>query len=556
MSSSAGHRQPECHVLNFFFDKHDGSALTVFSNNVRFHIIADASKFKADSGPDGKLAREYRALLAKLKEVEDDYTRPCSKENLRSGARNSQDSGHGSGDDNTDSNDDTDSAVNVSANGDSSKQLLAQAEGDPGKALNDWMLRPFGAIFEDKAPKSGKVEEQSVADWYRSPMLFYELEFSNGELRASELEATEELEKRAEDVVPRMNCPKYIRTDDIPWYPADQVMVLAESAKPPPYHPSRVQVDGQTFFLKMVDPSQPSPTKREINLMRKAEKLDLHKEIRIPLVKGLVGFEESKTEMMGFLQTEIEEPEPLTHLLDSDVPQAKRDKWATESERMKDVLHEHGIVWGDAKADNFIVDKHDNLWIIDFGGSYTDGWIDPELMETQAGDDMGVDRIVKALHNPDAETWDPEEANEMPYAVELDASGKKRKVSERPDEEEEHVENDENQSEQERPLKRVRTRGAAQDKKTRQRKHDHDNTERDETDVDAASDANDQLKNASAQSDVDEGPKYCFCNKPSDGKDMIACDGEDCKKEWFHFECVGLKEAPKSKKWYCKECKV
>lgn len=552
MSTSAGHRQPKCHVLNYFFDKHDGSALTVFVNSVRFHIVADPSKLKADSGPARKLAEEYHDLLAKVKEVEDDYTRPCSKENLRSGGRSSNDSGHGSTDNDVDSDTDKDSAVDVQTKEDNVKQLLAQADEDPGKALNNWLLRPFGSIFAEKAPESGKVEKQSVADWYRSSMLFYELSISDGGLAATELEATEELEKRAEDIVPRMNCPKYIRTDDIPWYNADQVIVLAESDKPPPYHPSRVQVKGKTYFLKMVDRTQPSPTKREISLMRKAEKLGLHKEFRVPLVKGLVGFEESKTEMMGFLQTEIEEPEPLTHMLDSDVEQERRDRWAEESARIKDILHNNGIVWGDAKADNFIVDKHDNLWIIDFGGSYTDGWIDPELMETEEGDDMGVDRIVKALHDPDNETWDPEEANEMPYAVELDASGKKRKVSQRDEIEGGGEASEQDEVEHERRSKRARKAMATAQKQSDQGADDVQNTDKDDA-SDAHVEAENEDQKDTDESDSDQEPQYCTCGKPSDGN-MVACDGENCVHEWYHFECVGLKAAPKSKHWYCDDC--
>lgn len=50
---------------------------------------------------------------------------------------------------------------------------------------------------------------------------------------------------------------------------------------------------------------------------------------------------------------------------------------------------------------------------------------------------------------------------------------------------------------------------------------------------------------------VDE-PKYCLCNGISSGN-MVACDNPDCAIEWFHFECVGLVQVPKSK-WYCPMC--
>ncbi|GAA0141827.1 chromatin/chromatin-binding, or -regulatory protein [Lithospermum erythrorhizon] len=47
-------------------------------------------------------------------------------------------------------------------------------------------------------------------------------------------------------------------------------------------------------------------------------------------------------------------------------------------------------------------------------------------------------------------------------------------------------------------------------------------------------------------------PTYCFCNQVSYGE-MVACDNPDCKIEWFHFPCVGLKDQPKGK-WYCSDC--
>lgn len=47
-------------------------------------------------------------------------------------------------------------------------------------------------------------------------------------------------------------------------------------------------------------------------------------------------------------------------------------------------------------------------------------------------------------------------------------------------------------------------------------------------------------------------PVYCFCKRVSFGQ-MVACDNPDCPREWFHFECVGLTQAPKGK-WYCPDC--
>ncbi|KAF7186633.1 Chromatin modification-related protein YNG2 [Pseudocercospora fuligena] len=46
---------------------------------------------------------------------------------------------------------------------------------------------------------------------------------------------------------------------------------------------------------------------------------------------------------------------------------------------------------------------------------------------------------------------------------------------------------------------------------------------------------------------------YCYCNKP-EGGDMIGCDGGDCKKKWFHFECAGIAAAPEEDEWFCRDC--
>lgn len=45
---------------------------------------------------------------------------------------------------------------------------------------------------------------------------------------------------------------------------------------------------------------------------------------------------------------------------------------------------------------------------------------------------------------------------------------------------------------------------------------------------------------------------YCICQKVSFG-DMVACDNPNCKFEWFHWNCVGLKSEPLGT-WVCPPC--
>ena len=46
---------------------------------------------------------------------------------------------------------------------------------------------------------------------------------------------------------------------------------------------------------------------------------------------------------------------------------------------------------------------------------------------------------------------------------------------------------------------------------------------------------------------------YCICHKPEHGH-MIACDNPNCTVEWYHYECVGLKRAPRGN-WCCPTCR-
>ena len=58
---------------------------------------------------------------------------------------------------------------------------------------------------------------------------------------------------------------------------------------------------------------------------------------------------------------------------------------------------------------------------------------------------------------------------------------------------------------------------------------------------------------AAATTSTDTEELYCSCKSDLDS-DLIGCDSVDCKIEWFHLVCVGLKRAPKGT-WYCPTCR-
>jgi len=70
-----------------------------------------------------------------------------------------------------------------------------------------------------------------------------------------------------------------------------------------------------------------------------------------------------------------------------------------------------------------------------------------------------------------------------------------------------------------------------------------------------APDQENEYQDVESEEDGDE-PRYCYCNEVSYGN-MVACDNDDCPREWFHLACVNLDKAPLGRtKWFCSdECK-
>lgn len=66
-------------------------------------------------------------------------------------------------------------------------------------------------------------------------------------------------------------------------------------------------------------------------------------------------------------------------------------------------------------------------------------------------------------------------------------------------------------------------------------------------------DYNDDLFSGLNNNEEEDKTLYCFCQSVSYGE-MVACDGANCRYEWFHYSCVNLKEPPKGA-WFCPDCR-
>ena len=517
------------HVLDFLLDDEDSAALTVYTeDNVRMHIIADAAKFeKSTKGTKGQTYDEYKRLIAVIRKSSDEE------------GSQSRDSG-------------VEIAVSEPATADKESSGADCVE-DAEEALQSWMLDPV----RRKTPK--KHRQPSLQDYYSSRTHFFELDISKqDELCAVELDASSELKRRIAKLKPEITLPKYIRDIDVPWFDSRKLTVLAGSTSPPPYHPTQVRCEetGETLFFKAVDSYAPQSTKRELWHLNRIAQPDLADKICAPRLAGFVADSTSKTRAIGFLQQNIcGDPTPLTGMLRAAVPHSKRAAWASQANEMVKVLHQHDIIFGDAKADNFLVDKHDKLWIIDFGGSWTEGWIDPEIKETVQGDNMAMEKITNALHDPVANVeGGASEASESPRGSKVHESsqGVKRKASEPA------PENSEDDQDEESHQHR---NGDTKKHKPAEDEEDEDEEEEVAREETPPSDAEEpevvptpSKRRKSKQIENQAAERYCYCDSPSAGP-MVGCDNPDCERQWFHFYCAGLKRSPpEDVPWFCRDC--
>ncbi|KAK4072795.1 hypothetical protein Purlil1_13273 [Purpureocillium lilacinum] len=163
--------------------------------------------------------------------------------------------------------------------------------------------------------------------------------------------------------------------------------------------PTKVIVDAQglqiTCFFKRFNTS--------FGAKFAAGELEVLKRIamaRLPsdaLVCRLHGVVRTKSGVAGMLFPWINKKSVLCQAKADEAAPWLRRRWADQIYYSLEQLHERGIIWGDAKADNVLIDENDNAWIIDFGGSYTVGWIDKEKAGTRDGDMQGWARIMDML---------------------------------------------------------------------------------------------------------------------------------------------------------------
>ncbi|KAI1109609.1 hypothetical protein F5Y14DRAFT_431968 [Nemania sp. NC0429] len=169
----------------------------------------------------------------------------------------------------------------------------------------------------------------------------------------------------------------------------------------------RVDLDGAghmttCFFKEFGLDFGDCPMSREIEAYAKIHEANFGPDVRVGRLHG-VAYDESDGTTLGLLLAYIDHRTTLDYAMKDITPLAMKQKWARQIEDTLKELHRVGVIWGDAKAGNVIIDEENNVVIVDFEGGYTHGWVDAEKAGTVEGDLQGLQNIMAFLfpQNPD-----------------------------------------------------------------------------------------------------------------------------------------------------------
>lgn len=161
-------------------------------------------------------------------------------------------------------------------------------------------------------------------------------------------------------------------------------------------------------FLKTFSLGGTPMLEKELEAHLRILKSSLVHDARIARLRGVVAVEED-SQIMGLLLTYIDHRRENDGLLFEDcllhTPIPLRQRWTRQIQETVEQLHNAGLVWGDAKAEHVMIDKNNDTWLIDFGGGYTEGWVDEDKADTVEGDLQGVAKIVGYLSNEEYEPY-------------------------------------------------------------------------------------------------------------------------------------------------------
>lgn len=166
-------------------------------------------------------------------------------------------------------------------------------------------------------------------------------------------------------------------------------------------HPERVIVHGRQYFYKLFWSGPGS-----MDGIKKYAKIEAsglsQQELRTSRLCGIVVGASGWIRGLLYEWIDTSPDRTLTWMVDSRTPMATREKWATQIRETVAKLHDLGVVWGDVKSENVLIDKDDNAVVIDLEGGYTKGWVDADKSGKLEGDLQGLERMQDFIFNDES----------------------------------------------------------------------------------------------------------------------------------------------------------
>ncbi|KAG6367564.1 hypothetical protein INS49_001757 [Diaporthe citri] len=151
-------------------------------------------------------------------------------------------------------------------------------------------------------------------------------------------------------------------------------------------------------FFKHFGLASENPMTHELAVHQKVHDAKLGPDVRVSRLQGIVHLQDEDA-TLGLLLSLVDHEDGMTlqSALYDDPPRHLRERWARQVSHTVEELHKAGAVWGDAKADNVLIDKNSDAWVIDFEGGYTRSWVDKDKAGTKEGDLQGLGRILDLI---------------------------------------------------------------------------------------------------------------------------------------------------------------
>ncbi|OGM42550.1 hypothetical protein ABOM_007921 [Aspergillus bombycis] len=248
-------------------------------------------------------------------------------------------------------------------------------EDDPMENVCFWIAFKCNSAMRNLSLQESNAPVQTLYDWFNIKTLALCLKALDGKLgvRSSSYQP---------QLAPKTKLSSIVSDLNIPSVEASKVILHDETGESPPRRPKKVSAD------------------REISTLVRIKSMGLGNAVRTPTLYELVKDQGDESTISGILLEYINHRDILADIDLDNTPRHLRAKWKYQLQDLIHRLHGAGIIWGDAKPDNVLVDADDDLWIIDFGGGITEGWVDKDKAESFEGDLQAMSRIIEML-DPD-----------------------------------------------------------------------------------------------------------------------------------------------------------